>query len=269
MPPAPTAPPRHFMTAAPQALRGTPPRRPAASWAAASRRGGSAAGGAAGGKSAPSGAAGGGGGPGLREPPWAGPGPAEPPRGAGRGEPVTVAFVGGAAARALCVPQRGARARRGSVRSGERRRPRPRAPSGTARPAAGPEAAGGAGAVPVRRVATAERAEENFRVAASLVRLQGRSHAVTWLPAAGGGSSRGVPPRLTSALLRHAPCRPSPQALLSYRLQKRFRVKKFGSREGGPPSISTFAARMHPSEVFPQCPSVPQGTGAVQVQCTL
>lgn len=91
------------MTAAPQALRGTPPRRPAASWAAASRRGGSAAGGAAGGKSAPSGAAGGGGGPGLREPPWAGPGPAEPPRGAGRGEPVTVAFVGGAAARAPCA----------------------------------------------------------------------------------------------------------------------------------------------------------------------
>lgn len=175
----------------------------------------------------------------------------------------------GGGARALCVPQRGARARRGSVRSGERRRTRPRAPSGTARPAAGPEAAGGAGAVPVRRVATAERAEENFRVAASLVRLQGRSHAVTWLPAAGGGSSRGVPPRLTSALLRHAPCRPPPQALLSYRLQKRFRVKKFGSRESGPPSISTFAARMHPSEVFPQCPSVPQGTGAVQVQCTL
>lgn len=52
VPPAPTAPPRPFMVAAPPAPRGTPPGRPAASWAAASRRGSSAAGGAAGGRSA-------------------------------------------------------------------------------------------------------------------------------------------------------------------------------------------------------------------------
>lgn len=117
---------------------------------------------------------------------------------AGCGEPVTVASVGGAVARVLLVPQRGARARRGSVRSGARRWPPPRAPSGAARPAAVPEA-------------TSERVERNFRAAASLVRFRGRSRAVTWLPADGGGSSRGGPPRLLSSAVRRAPC-PVPAA---------------------------------------------------------
>ena len=175
VPPVPTAPPRPFMIAAPPAPRGTPPGRPAASWAAASRRGGSAAGGAAGGRSAPSGAA-------RRGRQRARP-EGDALSQAGCGEPVTVAFVGGMAARALSVPHRAARSLRGSVRSGARRRPRPRAPSGAARPAVVPEA-------------TSERAEQNCRAAASLVRLRGRSRAVTWLPAAGGGSSRGGPPRL-------------------------------------------------------------------------